>query len=143
MLPKAEPGTAFEEVARKVPTIALVESATGVAGVQAVAAVPGVIHLALGSIDLAFDLDVAADDLAGCWRSPFSGDEGLDPQSDAADEESRHAMRPHLKLAVSMTFLQIASALASITALTRKRWLFAGAGIAAGFGVILAVVAWT
>jgi hypothetical protein len=68
--------------------------------------------------------------------------EGLDRQSEAADEESRHAMKPHLKLAVAMTLLQIAIALASITALTRRRWLFGAAGIAAALGIALASVAW-
>ena len=68
--------------------------------------------------------------------------EGLDRQSEAADDESRHAMRPHLRLAVSMTLLQIAIALASITALTRRRWLFIGAGIAAFLGSTLAIIAW-
>lgn len=68
--------------------------------------------------------------------------EALDRQSEAADDESRRAMRPHLKLAVAMTMLQIAIALASITALTRRRWLFTAAGLAAALGVVLAIVAW-
>ncbi|MBN8807544.1 MAG: DUF4337 domain-containing protein [Sphingomonas sp.] len=68
--------------------------------------------------------------------------EALDRQSEAADAESGHAMRPHLKLSIAMTFLQIAIALASITALTRRRWLFGAAGLAAAGGVLLATLAW-
>ncbi|MFX4396875.1 DUF4337 family protein, partial [Acinetobacter baumannii] len=47
-----------------------------------------------------------------------------------------------MKLSVSMTFLQVAIALASITALTRRRWLFIGAALAALTGVALALAAW-
>lgn len=68
--------------------------------------------------------------------------EEFDRKSDEADAESRREMRPHLKLAIAMTFLQIAIALASITALTRRRWLFAAAGLAAAGGVLLASLAW-
>jgi hypothetical protein len=46
-------------------------------------------------------------------------------------------MHPHHKLAESMTFIQIAISLASITVLTRKRWLFIAAGVAATIGVTL------
>ena len=35
----------------------------------------------------------------------------FDKKSDEADVESRHALAPHNKLAISMTFLQIAIAL--------------------------------
>lgn len=66
----------------------------------------------------------------------------LDQRSEEADAESQHALRPHVKLSVAMTFVQIAIALASITALTRRRWLFALAGLSAAIGCILAVVAW-
>ena len=41
-----------------------------------------------------------------------------------------------------MTLLQIAIALASITVLTKKRWLLAGAGIAALTGAVFGVIAW-
>lgn len=68
--------------------------------------------------------------------------EALDTRSAAADDESRHALHPHNKLAVAMTFVQIAIALASITALTRRRWLFVMAGLSAAIGCILALVAW-
>jgi citrate lyase subunit beta / citryl-CoA lyase len=60
MLPKAEPGATLERVARLKPTVALIETAAGVVGVDAVAAVPGVQRLAFGTIDLALDLDTTA-----------------------------------------------------------------------------------
>jgi hypothetical protein len=52
-------------------------------------------------------------------------------------------MHPHHRLAQSMTLIQIAIALASITALTRVRWLFALAALAAAGGVGLWAVALT
>lgn len=51
--------------------------------------------------------------------------EALEAQSRKADEESQHLNRPHTDLARSLIFLQIAISLASITALTGRRWLFA------------------
>lgn len=68
--------------------------------------------------------------------------EKLEQQSKAADMRSEEALRPHEKLAVSMTFLQIAIALASITALTNKRWLIYGAALSALAGCALGVMAW-
>jgi hypothetical protein len=41
-----------------------------------------------------------------------------------------------------MTFVQIAIALSSLTVLTRKKWLFAGAGLSALAGIGLAAAAW-
>lgn len=60
MLPKAEPGDALDRVAGLKPTVALIESASGVAGVDAVAHVPGVARLAFGTIDLSLDLETSA-----------------------------------------------------------------------------------
>lgn len=68
--------------------------------------------------------------------------EGFDRRSEAADTESQHSLRPHIKLAISMTALQIAIALASITVLTKKRWLLSAAGAFALLGVALGVIAW-
>jgi hypothetical protein len=68
--------------------------------------------------------------------------EALDKESLASNEESEKALHPHEKLAVSMTFLQIAIALASVTALTNKRWLLYGAALAALVGCGLGVVAY-
>jgi hypothetical protein len=68
--------------------------------------------------------------------------EDYDRKSEEADAESRHALSPHTKLAIAMTFIQVALALASISALTQRRWLLWGAGAAAAVGVLLSVVAW-
>jgi hypothetical protein len=58
------------------------------------------------------------------------------------NDESEHALHPHHYLAISMTLLQIAIALASITVLTQKRWLLYGAGLAAFAGATLGIIAW-
>jgi len=77
--------------------------------------------------------------------------EKKDIEKDARDHEakakrfselSENALHPHHYLAISMTLLQIAIALASITVLTRKRWLLYGAGLSAFAGAILGTVAW-
>src|ERR1017187_10490815 len=61
--------------------------------------------------------------------------EELEAESEKANEESEHSMHPHHKLAQAMTLVQIAISLASITVLTRKKWLFYVAGTAAAGGV--------
>lgn len=66
----------------------------------------------------------------------------LDAGSERANAESEHALAPHIKLAASMTFVQIAIALASIAALTRRTWLLWGAGIAAALGLGFAIAGW-
>ena len=58
------------------------------------------------------------------------------------NEESEKALHPHHFLAISMTLLQIAIALASITVLTQKRWLLAGAGLSGLLGAGLGIAAW-
>ena len=63
--------------------------------------------------------------------------EELEAESVKAGEESEHAMLPHHKLAQSMTLIQIAISLASITVLTRKRWLFAVAAVSAAGGLAM------
>lgn len=63
--------------------------------------------------------------------------EALEIESEKANEESAHAMHPHHKLAQSMTLIQIAISLASITVLTRKKWLFAVAAVAAAGGLAM------
>jgi hypothetical protein len=65
-----------------------------------------------------------------------------DASSEKFLELSAHALHPHHFLSISMTLLQIAIALASITVLTQKRWLLAGAGIAALAGAALGIIAW-
>jgi hypothetical protein len=62
--------------------------------------------------------------------------------SDDWNDKSEHALHPHHYLAISMTLLQIAIALASITVLTQKRWLLAGAALSALGGSIFGVIAW-
>lgn len=68
--------------------------------------------------------------------------EAFEKESLTADKRSEESLHPHEKLAVSMTFLQIAIALASVTALTRKRWLLYGAAGAALVGCGLGVLAY-
>ena len=63
--------------------------------------------------------------------------EVLEAASKKANEQSDEAMVPHHHLAQSMTLIQIAISLASITVLTRKKWLFAIAVIAAVGGIAL------
>ena len=63
--------------------------------------------------------------------------EALEAESEKANEESEHAMHPHHKLAQAMTLIQIAISLASITVLTRKRWLFAIAAVSAAGGLAM------
>lgn len=63
--------------------------------------------------------------------------EELETESEKANEESEHAMHPHHKLAQSMTLIQIAISLASITVLTRKKWLFAIAAVSAAGGLVM------
>ena len=58
-------------------------------------------------------------------------------------EDSDLALHPHHYLAISMTLLQIAIALASITVLTQKQWLLYGAGLSAVTGAVLGVLAYT
>jgi hypothetical protein len=63
--------------------------------------------------------------------------EDLDKESHKMNEESDHALHPLHKLEQALTLIQIAIALGSITALTRKRWLFVTAFVAAAGGVTL------
>ena len=63
--------------------------------------------------------------------------EGLEKEFKTANQESEHMMAPHHRLAQALTLLQIAISLASITVLTRKKWLFGFAGVAALAGATL------
>ncbi|WBO20737.1 HpcH/HpaI aldolase/citrate lyase family protein [Sphingomonas abietis] len=63
MLPKAEVGSALDRVAAMSPVVALIESAAGVADIQAIARRSGVVRLAFGTIDLALDLDTTSDEV--------------------------------------------------------------------------------
>lgn len=61
--------------------------------------------------------------------------EALEKESEKANEHSEHVLHPHHKQAQAMTLMQIAISLASITALTRRRWLFSLALVAAAGGL--------
>jgi Mg-chelatase subunit ChlI len=63
--------------------------------------------------------------------------EALEAESEQANQQSEHTMHPHHKLAQAMTLIQIAISLASITVLTRRKWLFVVAGIAAAGGLVM------
>ena len=63
-------------------------------------------------------------------------------KSKAFLEKSAHSLHPHHFLSISMTLLQIAIALASITVLTQKRWLLTCAAVAALGGAVLGIIAW-
>jgi hypothetical protein len=66
---------------------------------------------------------------------------GLEQQSDEANHHAEHALHPHEKLALAVTLIQIAISAASITALTRKKWLFGLAGVAAAGGILVWILA--
>ncbi|OBS08865.1 DUF4337 domain-containing protein [Acidihalobacter prosperus] len=61
--------------------------------------------------------------------------EALDAKSHRSDAHSQTLMRPLHRSELSLSLIQIAISLASITALTRKRWLFYLAGTAAAGGL--------
>lgn len=62
--------------------------------------------------------------------------EKLQEESRRLAAESDAKLRPHERLALALSCVQIAVALAAITVLTRRRWLLWGVGLAAvaGFG---------
>jgi hypothetical protein len=63
--------------------------------------------------------------------------EALEAESHAANMKSEHLLHPLHLTEQAMTLIQIAISLASITVLTRKKWLFAVAGTAAAGGLAL------
>jgi hypothetical protein len=68
--------------------------------------------------------------------------EGFEQKSKEANDASEHALHPHHNLARAMTFVQIAISLASITVLTRARWLFMLAWLSSTAGLALWAAAW-
>jgi hypothetical protein len=66
----------------------------------------------------------------------------LDDESAKLNAESAKVMEPHHHMAMAMTLLQVGIALASIAALTHRRWLVWCSGIAAAIGVVLGVLGW-
>jgi lipopolysaccharide export LptBFGC system permease protein LptF len=69
--------------------------------------------------------------------------EALDKLSEEANKTSETALNPHNKLAMAMTFIQIAISLASICVLTRRRWMLGLAGVGAVIGLAYWVLAYT
>src|SRR5262249_52003460 len=61
----------------------------------------------------------------------------LDEASARADQEAEELSRPHLRLGMAFLFMQISISIASITALTQQRWLFAVALLSAASGALL------
>jgi hypothetical protein len=59
----------------------------------------------------------------------------FEEESKAANEKAEANIRPHERMALGVTLMQVAVALASITVLTRKSWLFYGALTFAAVGV--------
>lgn len=62
----------------------------------------------------------------------------LEAQSQQLGEQSEAKLRPHERLALALTFIQIAIALAAITVLTKRRWLLWGSVGAAAVGIVCA-----
>ena len=65
----------------------------------------------------------------------------LQAQSHLLSEQSEAKLRPHERLALAMTFIQIAVALAAITVLTKRTWLLWGSVGSAGMGLAAALSA--
>ncbi len=68
--------------------------------------------------------------------------EAFEEKSRLENELAEKSFHPHHALALAMTFIQIAIALASVTALTSRRWLLVPAGVGAVAGCVLAVWAY-
>jgi hypothetical protein len=65
--------------------------------------------------------------------------EALEQQSKQLGEEAEATLKPHHRLSLGMTLVQIAVALAAITVLTRRRWLIWCSAAAALLGLGVAV----
>jgi hypothetical protein len=65
----------------------------------------------------------------------------LQAESRKLGEESESRLKPHERLALALTFLQIAIALAAITVLTKRRWLLWGSVGSAAIGLVTSVTA--
>ena len=63
--------------------------------------------------------------------------DALEEEVKKANDSSEAAMHPHHRIAQALTLMQVAISLASITALTRKTWLYWGAMLAACGGAAL------
>ena len=104
-------------------------------------------HIAEATADTALSPEVRAKYVAqlaqlGKEKAAIQADaKKLQEQSRSLGEESEAKLRPHERLALAMTFIQIAVALAAITVLTRRAWLLWGSVTAAGVGIIAAITA--
>lgn len=67
----------------------------------------------------------------------------LQAESRKLGEESEAKLRPHERLALALTFIQIAIALAAITVLTKRWWLLWGSVASAAIGIVTAITAVT
>jgi hypothetical protein len=67
--------------------------------------------------------------------------ESFDQAAEKSNTQAEHALHPHERLALAMTLIQIAISAASITALTRRRWLFGLAAVSAAGGIVIWVLA--
>lgn len=65
----------------------------------------------------------------------------LQDESRKLGQESEAKLRPHERLALALSALQIAIALAAITVLTKRRWLLWGSVTFASIGILTAVSA--
>lgn len=65
--------------------------------------------------------------------------EKLDEESAQLNMLSEKAMHPHHRISQGMTLIQMAIALSSIAALTRRKWLVAIAAISATGGLVLGI----
>lgn len=68
--------------------------------------------------------------------------EEFEEKSRRENELAEKSFHPHHALALAMTFIQIAIALASVTALTNRRWLLVPAGVGALVGCSMALWAY-
>jgi len=66
----------------------------------------------------------------------------LDDESAKLNAESAKVMEPHHHMAMAMTLLQVGIALASIAALTHRRWLVWCSGFSALIGITLGILGW-
>jgi hypothetical protein len=66
----------------------------------------------------------------------------LQSESRKLGDESAAKLRPHERLALALTFVQIAIALAALTILTRRRWLLWGSVGSAATGIVAAAMAY-
>ena len=104
-------------------------------------------HLDAATAALATDPDVKARFLADKAKEDSDRTEvqaeakKLQAQSRKLGEESEAKLRPHERLALALTFLQIAIALAAITVLTRRRWLLWSSVASAAIGMVTSVTA--